>query len=72
MEGSRVKNRSKSAQARKSHQRLTDEDKRKILEIVARKMTPDDREPQEVIRSTYRGNSTRWYRDMIRTHDIKL
>lgn len=72
MDGSRGKARSKSAQSRKSHRRLTEGDKRKILDIVARKMTPDDRDPQDVIRTTYRGQASRWYRDMIRTHNIKL
>ena len=72
MQGSQDQDRSKSAQAKKSHHRLSDEDKRKIFDIVAGKMTPDDRDPQEVIRTTYRGNETRWCHDMIRNHDIKL
>ncbi|MEK9173166.1 MAG: hypothetical protein AAB594_01155 [Patescibacteria group bacterium] len=72
MQGSQDQDRSKSAQAKKSHRRLSDEDKRKVFDIVAGKMTPDDRDPQEVIRTTYRGNETRWCHDMIRNHDIKL
>ena len=72
MQGSQDQDRSKSAQARKSQRALTDDDKRRILDIVARKMTPDDREPHEVIRTTYRGNETRWCHDMIRNHNIKL
>ena len=72
MQEASARNRSKSAQARKSHRRLSDEDKRKVFDIVAGKMTPDDRDPQEVIRTTYRGNETRWCHDMIRNHDIKL
>lgn len=71
MQGSKNRHR-KPEKPATPRRKLTDTEKRKVFDIVAARMSPDDREPQDVIRTRYGGNTTRWLHDMIRVHEIEL
>ena len=56
--------------------KLTEEEREKVERVlnhlVMAHFNPDDRDPEEVIRSTYRGNRNAYFRAMARSHGISL
>lgn len=57
---------------RKHRQHITPENEERIMRVVQAKMTPEDREPRDVIKTVYRGNKQHWLRDMAILHQIEL
>ena len=51
---------------------LTIDEKMKIRDIIIKRMTPDDRDPDEVIRTDYHGNDDEYYWVMACCHNIPL
>jgi len=51
---------------------LTEEEKKKIWQVISAMMREDDRDPQEVIRDRYGGDEEHYLRDMARQHRILL
>lgn len=56
----------------KGERPLTDEDKSLIRETIARKTTPDDRDPSIVIKEVYGGDEETYLRVMARQHGIPI
>ncbi|MDO8558369.1 MAG: hypothetical protein Q7S09_04260 [bacterium] len=51
---------------------LTEDQKRKIWNVIRENTLPDDRNPQEVIRDIYNGDEEAYLFDMARYHEVAL
>lgn len=51
---------------------LTKEEKNKIWAAISRSMTPDDKDPDKVIRDSYNGDTDAYLRAMASWHNIPI
>lgn len=51
---------------------LTDEQKQKVRGVIARAMTPGDKDPDEVIKEDFKGDENAYLLTMARWHNIPL
>ena len=52
--------------------KLTEEQERIVWQHICGRITDDDRNPEEVIRENYKGDRSRYLRDMADWHGIRF